>query len=145
MTPKKARSANAAKLRVKQSLQLGTLPDDELMQLIAQANSAARSPRPSGIAEPGITLDEIVSCVEIATAGALLALAEQAAGYSHSDLGRALGVSRQRVKEIMESGNLKIETMVRVAAACGFELSISLRPANPDRPVLGAVISVERA
>ena len=145
MTPKKSRSANAAKLQVKESLQLGTLPDDELMKLIAQANTAAQSPRPSGIAAPGITPDDIVSCVEIATAGALLALAEKAAGHSHSDLGRALGVSRQRVKEIMESGNLEIETMARVAAACGYELSISLRPANPDRPVLGAVISAARA
>ena len=96
-------------------------------------------------AAPGITPDDIVSCVEIATAGALLALAEKAAGHSHSELGRALGVSRQRVKEIMESGNLEIETMVRVAAACGYELSISLHPVNPDRPVLGAVISADRA
>lgn len=102
MTPKKSRSANAAKLQVKESLQLGTLPDDELMKLIAQANTAAQSPRPSGIATLGITPHEIVPCVEIATAGALLALAEKAAGHSHSDLGRALGVSRQRVKEIME-------------------------------------------
>ena len=67
-------------------------------------------------------------------------------GHDLADtLGRALGVSRQRVKEIMESGNLKIETMVRVAAACGYELSISLHPVNPDRPVLGAVISADRA
>ena len=45
----------------------------------------------------------------------------------------------------MESGNLKIETMVRVAAACGYDLSISLHPVNPDRPVLGAVITAARA
>ena len=145
MTPKKSRSATAAKLRVKESLQLGTLPDEELLQLMAQANTAAQSPRPSGIAAPGITPDEIASRVQIATAGALLTLAEKAAGHSHSDLGRALGVSRQRVKEIMESGNLKIETMVRVAAACGYELSINLRPVNPNRPVLGAVIPAVRA
>lgn len=66
-------------------------------------------------------------------------LVEEAAGRSLSDIGATLGVSRQRVSEILASENLELQTMVRVAA-CGYEMRLGLHPVDASGPDLTAVL-----
>lgn len=128
------------KQQVRDDLNLDSLPDDEFMELVAAANAAAVTPRPAGSAAQATTPAELEATVQKGTAGELLARAKKTAGRSFADIATALGVSRQRVAEILESPNIELQTMVRVAAAMGYETRVSLHPVDESRPDLTAVL-----
>ena len=130
-----------AKRRVQAHLDLAELPDDEFMALIDETNQieASGNARPAGYAQ-GTAPGELRKSVERATASALLAQAKSAAGVSNAAIARDLSVSRQRITEILGSRNLEVATMVRVAAAVGYEVEVSLRPLDGEKPVFTAVL-----
>ena len=110
------------------------------MELVAEANRLALSPRPSNVSGPGVTPQQIRAAVAVGTAGALLAQAKAAAGRTHEAIGLELGVTRQAVQEAMESDNPKISTLVRLAAVCGYGTTITLRPLVGEGTELTAVL-----
>lgn len=75
-----------------------------------------------------------------AAAGALLAQAKAHAGRSLSEIGKRAGLTKQRVAAILESENLEVDTIARLAAAMGYELVIGLRAVTPNLPDLQVVL-----
>lgn len=128
------------KRQLQRDLNLDSLPDDEFMQLVAEANSAAAAPRTAGPPARETTPEALEALVQEATAAELLARAKQASGRSYAELGAGLGVSRQRAAEILGSENLEVRTLVRAAAALGYELRVSLHPVDNSGPALSAVL-----
>ena len=63
--------------------------------------------------------------------GSLLARARDESKRSLSTVGTEAGVSRARVQQIEQSDNIEIATLVRIAAACGYQVGISLEPIQP--------------
>lgn len=128
------------KRRLKATLKLDSLPDDEFMALAERAKSAARHPRARPRRARATTPDALEVSVAEATVGQLLARAKEAKGESNSQIATRLGVSRQRVAEMLGSHNLKVGTVVATAAALGYETRISLHPVDNSGPDLEAVL-----
>lgn len=128
--------------RVQADLNLDTLPDDEFMELAAQVRAAA-TPRPAGDRVVATAPDELEGTIQRATAGELLAEAKARRPRSNAAIGATLGVSRQRVAEILESRNLELQTIVRVAASLGYETRLMLHPVDGVGPDLAAVLPAE--
>ena len=59
---------------------------------------------------------------------------------SLSTVGSKAGVSRARVQQIEQSDNIEIATLVRVAAACGYQVGISLEPLSPGMRAFSTVL-----
>ncbi len=118
----------ADKQQVQDEQHLDELPDDEFMAMLAEANTLALTPRVETDSDEGTTPNAIRRMIDSASLGALLSRAEAAANCSHAEVGRLLGVTRQRVGEILDSDNMKVDTLVRFAAACGYDTEIVLRP-----------------
>lgn len=84
-----------------------------------------------------------MAAVQRATAGAPLSKAKEQAGRSLAEIGKMTGMTKLRVAQILESENIEVGTMVRVAAAMGYQLVISLHPVSRKRsglPDLQAVV-----
>lgn len=126
--------------QVQAELNLDSLPDDEFMELAAQVRAAGQAPRPASPRAAATTPDALEAAIQRATAGELLAEAKERAHRSLTEIGDVLGVSRQRVSEILDSRNLELQTVVRVAAAMGYETRLILHPVNGPGPDLAAVL-----
>jgi transcriptional regulator with XRE-family HTH domain len=128
----------AQRQEVQASQNLDELPDDEFMEMLEAANTLALAPR-AELGQPvAMRLDDIRRRIVLASLSDLLSRAEQEANCSHADVARALGVSRQRIGELLGSVNVKVDTLVRFAAACGYETEIVLRPVQRGGPPLTA-------
>lgn len=87
--------------------------------------------------------DEIEDVVINATTGELLARAR--GGRTLASIGEKVGVTRARIQQLERSTNIEIATFVRVAKACGYEVSVRLRPLRPGLPPLSAVLGAPDA
>ena len=82
--------------------------------------------------------DEIEDVVINGTTGELLARAR--GGRTLASIGEKVGVTRARIQQLERSTNIEIATFVRVAKACGYEVSVHLRPLHSDLSPLSAVL-----
>lgn len=136
------RKDRKSKAEVQADLQLDKRPDDDFMRLLAEAGDEDVVAGPAlGPAGRAYTPEEIGEAVIEGTVGKLLAQARSESGHSLSDIGAEVGVSRARVQQIEHSENIEVATLVRIAAACGYQVSISLRPLSPKKRALSAVLT----
>ena len=84
--------------------------------------------------------DEIEKVVLEGAVGSLLAHARDECRRSLSTVGAEAGVTRARVQQIEQSDNIEIATLVRVAAACGYRVGISLEPLTPGMRAFSTVL-----
>ncbi len=87
--------------------------------------------------------DEIEDVVINAMTGELLARAR--GGRTLASIGEKVGVTRARIQQLERSTNIEIATFVRVAKACGYEVSVHLRPLRPGLPTISAVLGAPGA
>ena len=87
--------------------------------------------------------DEIEDVVINGSTGELLARAR--GGRTLASIGEKVGVTRARIQQLERSTNIEIATFVRVAKACGYEVSVHLRPLHSDLSPLSAVLSAPDA
>ncbi|WP_410794080.1 hypothetical protein [Kribbella sp. C-35] len=67
----------------------------------------------------------------------LINSAKTAAKVSNKQMALDLGVTDGRVSQVLNGdGNLRVATIARFLAVCGYELEISARPASSERPPL---------
>lgn len=128
------------KEQVKELLNLDKLPDEEFMRLLDAANAAAESPQPAGPTAKRMTPSELESITQAATASELLRRAKKASRRTFAQVGEQLGVSRQRAAEIVRSDNMELDTLVRTAAAMGYELRVVLHPVDHQGQDLTSVL-----
>ena len=62
-----------------------------------------------------------------------------------ASVGEETGVTRARIQQLERSANIEIATFVRVSEACGYEVSIHLRPVRAGLPALSAVLGANAA
>ena len=130
-----------SKKAVKDALGLDTVPDDAFMALLAKVGDADVVAGPKRSAafreyEP----DEIEKILLEGAVGSLLAHARAESQRSLNAVGTEAGVSRARVQQIEQSDNIEIATLVRVAAACGYQVGISLEPLRPGMRAFTTVL-----
>lgn len=125
-----------AKQKVRKDLHLDSEPTAEFMSLLSEANAFAGKKRRAPPRARATSPAELEAAVQRATAGALLSKAKEQAGRSLSEIGKKTGMTKQRVAQILESDNLEVGTMARVAAAMGYQLVIALHPVARDLPDL---------
>jgi hypothetical protein len=135
------RKDRKSKAQVQADLQLDKRPDDYFMRLVAEAGDedVVRGPA-LGPSVRAYTPKEIGEAVVEGTVGKLLAQARSESGHSLRAVGAEAGVSRARIQQIEHSENIEVATLVRIAAACGYLVSISLRPLDPKKRALSAVL-----
>ncbi len=132
------------KAEVRAALNLDSDPDDEFMALLAEVGEGDVAAGPvAPIHARGYTPDEIEDVVINATTGELLARAR--GGRTLASIGEKVGVTRARIQQLERSTNIEIATFVRVAKACGYEVSVHLRPLRPGLPTLSAVLGAPDA
>jgi DNA-binding phage protein len=130
-----------SKEEVQAALGLNAPPDDAFMALLAKVGDADvinGPPRthPVRAYEP----DEIEKVVLEGVVGSLLAHARDEAKRSLSIVGAEAGISRARVQQIEHSNNIEVATLVRVAAACGYQVGIRLEPLSPGMRVFSTIL-----
>lgn len=130
-----------SKKDVRASLELDTPPDDAFMALLdavgdSDVVAGPRRRRTVRAYEPA----EIERIVLEGAVGALLAHARGESRRSLSAVGTEAGVTRARVQQIEQSDNIEIATLVRVAAACGYQVGISLEPLHPGMRAFSTVL-----
>ncbi len=130
-----------SKEEVKAALGLDILPDDAFMALLAKVGDTdvVAGPRRTH-AGRAYAPDEIERVVLEGAVGALLAHARDECKRSLRSVGTEAGVSRARVQQIEHSDNIEIATLVRVAAACGYQVGISLEPLSPGMRAFSTVL-----
>jgi hypothetical protein len=132
------------KAEVRAALQLDSEPDDEFMALLAEVGEGDVAAGPMvPIHARGYTPDEIEDVVINGTTGELLAQAR--GGRTLASIGEKVGVTRARIQQLERSTNIEIATFVRVAKACGYEVSVHLRPLHSDLSPLSAVLGAPDA
>jgi hypothetical protein len=132
---------NRSKADVKKALGLKTLPDDAFMALLSKVGSADVVAGPKRKhASRAYTPDEIERTVLEGAVGSLLAHARDESKRSLRTVGTEAGVSRARVQQVEQSDNIEIATLVRVAAACGYQVGISLEPLGPGMRAFSVVL-----
>lgn len=139
-SPRTVKAAvNDRKAEVKEMLQLDSEPTDEFVALLAELGDGdvAAGPKvlvPARSCTPG----EIEEIVINGTTGDLLARAR--GSRTLASVGEEAGVTRARIQQLERSANIEIATFVRVALACGYEVSVKLRPVRDGLPQLSAVL-----
>ena len=130
-----------SKEEVKAALGLDILPDDAFMALLAKVGDAdvITGPRRTHAVRT-YAPDEIERVVLDGAVGRLLAHARDECQRSLRAVGAEAGVSRARVQQIERSDNIEIATLVRVAAACGYRVGISLEPLSPGMRAFSTVL-----
>jgi hypothetical protein len=128
--------------QVQADLGLQEPPSDRLMSLIAQAGDGefVEGPLPGSDAR-SYTPIEIEGVVVTATVGELMLRMRQEAGKSLRAAARAADVSAARIQQIERSENIEVATLVRLAAAAGYEVNITLIPVSGDKRPLSAVLA----
>jgi DNA-binding XRE family transcriptional regulator len=132
-----------SKAEVQKNLHLAEPPDDAFMDLLETAgeDDFVDGPPPGPNARH-YTPAEIEGIIAGASAGKLLAQARRESGRSLAEVGEAAGVSRARVQQIERSENIEVATLVRIAAACGYEVDITLRPRDePGKRTIATKLS----
>lgn len=137
------------KQQVRDELRLDELPDDEFMQLLAEAGedpivSGSQIPAGAKGYTPERITDELSAAVVTATVGELLARARAEAGLSLRDVGTEAGVSRARIQQLESSENIEVATLVRVADALGYGVRITLVPEHEGQHTLRADLNALR-
>lgn len=136
--------AHDAKAAVRAALQLDSEPTDEFMSLLAELGDGEVASGPDApVALRSYTPAEIEEIVIDGRTGDLLARARSEAGRSLASIGEEVGVTRARIQQLEQSTNIEIATFVRVAEACGYQVSLNLRPVQPDRRPLSAVLGTK--
>jgi hypothetical protein len=130
-----------SKKEIKAALGLDSLPDDAFMALLVKVGDAdvVTGPKRHHAAR-AYQPDEIEKIVLEGAVGSLLARARDESKRSLSTVGAEVGVSRARVQQIEQSDNIEIATLVRVAAACGYQVGISLEPLSPGMRAFSTVL-----
>ncbi len=127
------------KAEVRTALQLDSEPTDEFMTLLAELGDSDVASGPVvPVPTRSYTPDEIEDVVINGTTGELLARAR--GGRTLASIGEKVGVTRARIQQLERSTNIEIATFVRVAKACGYEVSVHLRPLHSDLSPLSAVL-----
>jgi Helix-turn-helix domain len=128
--------------QVQADLGLPELPSDRLMSLIAQAGDGefVEGPLP-GAGARSYTPGDIEGVVVTATVGELMLQMRREAGKSLRAAARDADVSAARIQQIERSENIEVATLVRLAAAAGYEVNITLTPVSPDKRPLSAVLA----
>lgn len=131
-----------SKQQVQANLNLATEPSDELMQLLAELGDGDVVEGPLAATEgKTYTPDEIEEIVINGTVGDLLAHARDEAHATMAAIGQFAGVTRARVQQLENSSNVEVATLVRFAAACGYEVKLTLQPVQKERRQLSATLS----
>ncbi len=131
--------AQDRKAEVRTALQLDSEPTDEFMTLLAELGDGDVASGPVvPVPTRSYTPDEIEDVVINGTTGELLARAR--GGRTLASIGEKVGVTRARIQQLERSTNIEIATFVRVAKACGYEVSVHLRPLHSDLSPLSAVL-----
>ena len=132
------------KAEVRTALQLDSEPTDEFMTLLAELGDGDVASGPVvPVPTRSYTPDEIEDVAINGTTGELLARAR--GGRTLASIGEKVGVTRARIQQLERSTNIEIATFVRVAKACGYEVSVHLRPLHSDLSPLSAVLSAPDA
>lgn len=84
------------------------------------------------------TPEEFEEIIINGTVGDLISRAREESRRTLEEVGRRAGVSRARVQQIERSSNIEVATLVRLAAAMGYRVDISLRPINNGLRLLSA-------
>lgn len=135
------RKLRKSKAELHTDLQLNKPPDDHFMRLLAEAGEEDVVSGPAlGAAAREYTPDALEGAVVEGAVGILLAHARRESGRSLADIGAEAGVTRARIQQIERSENIEVATLVRIASACGYRVSISLRPLSIDKRGFGAVL-----
>jgi len=122
-------------------LRLDKPPDDDFIRLLAEAGDEDVVSGPAlGRRIRAYTPDAIGAAVIEAKVGVLLARARRESGRSLADVGADAGVTRARIQQIERSENIEIATLVRIASACGYMVSINLTPLIMRKRELTAVL-----
>ncbi|WP_420130269.1 helix-turn-helix domain-containing protein [Longimicrobium sp.] len=128
--------------QVQADLGLQEPPSDRLMSLIAQAGDGefVEGPLPGSHAR-SYTPRDIEDVIVTATVGELMLRMRQEAGNSLRAAARDADVSAARIQQIERSENIEVATLVRLAAAAGYEVSITLNPVAEGKRPLSAVLA----
>jgi len=133
------------KQQVRDDLDLDDLPDDEFMQILAEAGDGPIVAGTRTTAAEGYTpkqiADELSDAIVASTIGTLLARARAQAGLSLREAGTQAGVTRGRIQQLESSENIELATLVRVADALGYDVQITLVPERSGQPLLSADLS----
>ncbi len=130
-----------SKQAVQAALGLKAQPDDAFMELLATVGDADVVTGPQRAhAIRAYAPEEIEKVVLEGAVGSLLAHARDESRRSLRVVGTEAGVSRARVQQIEQSDNIEIATLVRVAAACGYQVTISLEPISPGMRAFSTVL-----
>ncbi|MBX6333625.1 MAG: hypothetical protein IRY91_17400 [Gemmatimonadaceae bacterium] len=130
------------KRQVKADLGLRRLPSDKLMALIEEAGDGeyVEGPLP-GPESRSYTPAEIANAVIAGTVGELMARMRREAGQSLRAAARAAALSATRIQQIERSENIEVATLVRLAAAAGYEVNITLNPVRRGKRAISAVFT----
>lgn len=135
------RKPQKSKAHVSARLHLDHPPDHHFVELLAEAGDGdvVNGPDPRGDARV-YTPEEIEEAVVEGAIGTLLEQARLESRCSLADIGTEAGVTRARIQQIERSENIEIATLVRIAAACGYEVGISLRPLSAGKRAFATVL-----
>jgi hypothetical protein len=138
------------KQQIREELKLDRLPDDEFMQLLEAVGEGpvVAGPGAERLAQE-YTPEQIKAEVEVAVVngkvGNLLARARADSGLSLRLAGEEAGVTRGRIQQLENSENVEVATLVRVAAALGYSVRISLTPKQAGKQPLTAELDAVHA
>jgi DNA-binding phage protein len=126
------------KEEVQRAFGLAEPPDDEFMALVSQLGEGEVVTDVDPVSGAGSTVqelaDELAEALVADTVGELIAKARKETGRSLRDVGAAAGVSHGRVRELEQSSNVEIATLVRLAEALGYGVKIVLEPNEKSQP-----------
>lgn len=123
-----------SKAEIQVDLRLASPPDDEFMRLLDEVGDEDVVAGPAlGDEVRSYSADEVETIVLNGAVGSLLAHARAEADHSMRDVGTETGVTRARIGQIEQSTNIEVATLVRFAAACGYDVNIVLKPVQPGR------------
>lgn len=123
-----------SKAQIQADVGLSRPPSDRFMELLGRIGDGDVIAGPALDGEDRTyTPSEIETIVLNGAVGSLLAHAREEADRSLAEVGDIAGVTRARVSQIEQSANIEVTTLVRFAAACGYEVDIRLKPLHPGQ------------
>jgi hypothetical protein len=138
----KKRKSTRTKNEVQAALGLREPPSDKLMSLIAEAGDGEQVQGPiPGPESRSYTPADIEDAVIAGTIGALMSRMRREVGQSLREAARVAEMSAARIQQMEHSENIEIATLVRLAAAAGYRVSITLEPLCRGTRSLSAVLA----
>jgi DNA-binding XRE family transcriptional regulator len=126
------------KTQVQADFNLEILPTDVLMDVLAELEALGVTegpvqggPNSKVLARSSLSPDQIGEAVLFGSLENMLTEARNASGLSVAELGHKLGVNRARANQILKAPNMQLDTLLRLAHALGYRLSIELEPIEP--------------